>query len=126
VHEVTLAAHGRKAGAGRKAPNWNNSKTRSRLCSAALYEQCQAVMAVVAALQRASVDPATVLSSATDVPGQQSAAASGGEQQKFVDHELDITAYRAQKQQLGQSYQQAWTALRKHSQSTFAGWLAKP
>jgi hypothetical protein len=132
VHEVTLAAHGRKAGAGRKAPNWNNQKTRSRLCSAALYEQCHALLAVVPAPPHASVDAAAVLSSSADASRQQSAAAGGGQQQDVqalaspVDHDLDIKAYRAQKQRLGQSYQQAWTALRKHSQSAFAGWLDKP
>jgi hypothetical protein len=132
VHEVTLAAHGRKAGAGRKAPNWNNQKTRSRLCSAALYEQCQGLLAVVPALQQGSVAAAAVLDSAADASHQQSAAAGGRQQQDVkavatpVDHELDIKAYREQKQQVGQSYQQAWTALRQHSQSAFAGWLAKP
>jgi hypothetical protein len=131
VHEVTLAAHGRKAGAGRKAPNWNNQKTRSRLCSAALFEQCQTLLAMVPALQQGPVDAAAVLDSAADASCQQSAAAGGVQQQDVkavatpVDH-LDIKAYREQKQRLGQSYQQAWTALRQHSQSAFAGWLAKP
>ncbi|KAF6261035.1 adenosine deaminase/editase [Scenedesmus sp. NREL 46B-D3] len=133
VHEVTLAAHGRKAGAGRNAPNWSNKKTRSRLCSAALYENWQALLAVLPAPPQASAPaPDAMHSRAADASGQHISAA--GEEQRqdgqgsanAVNAELDIKAYRAEKQRVGQSYQQTWAALRNNSQSPFAGWLAKP
>ncbi|WIA33546.1 hypothetical protein OEZ86_006670 [Tetradesmus obliquus] len=140
VHEVTLAAHGRKAGAGRKAPNWNNKKTRSRLCSAALYEQWQALLAVMSALPQAPAGAGVEPSSAGDASGLQHAS-TGKQQQKQqqqqqqlngqqtadeCDQELDIKLYRAEKQRQGQGYQQAWDALRNCNHSIFAGWIAKP
>ena len=41
VHEVTLAASGRKAGAAKKGPGWSSPKTRSSLCKLELYARFQ-------------------------------------------------------------------------------------
>lgn len=43
AHEATAGAFGRKAGAARKGPAATSIKTRSRLSSAALFEQWQAL-----------------------------------------------------------------------------------
>jgi len=43
VHEVTLAASGRKAGAVKKGPGWSSPKTRSSLCKLELYARFQEV-----------------------------------------------------------------------------------
>jgi hypothetical protein len=133
VHEVTLAAHGRKAGAGRKAPNWSNKKTRSRLCSAVLYEQWQALLAMLPALMPALLEAGVVHNSAGGCSRPQHAALAD-EQHQLNDQqltdpgseELNVQQYRAEKQRKGQSYQQAWSILRNCNDSIFAGWLAKP
>lgn len=39
LHEVTLAASGRKAGAAKKGRGWASNKTRSSLCKASVLEQ---------------------------------------------------------------------------------------
>lgn len=41
VHEVTLAASGRKAGAAKKGPAWSSPKTRSSLCKLEMYARFQ-------------------------------------------------------------------------------------
>jgi len=43
VHEVTLAASGRKAGANKKSPAWNSAKTRSSLSKLSLLDQATAL-----------------------------------------------------------------------------------
>ena len=39
VHEVTLAASGRKAGANKKSAAWSSTKTRSSLCKVSMLDQ---------------------------------------------------------------------------------------
>ncbi|KAF8058116.1 KLP1 [Scenedesmus sp. PABB004] len=45
VHEVTLAAHGRRAGASKKELTAGSAKTRSRLCPAAMHDAWRALLA---------------------------------------------------------------------------------
>lgn len=57
VHEVTTAAFGRKQGAARKGPAATSIKTRSRLSSAALFEQWQQLLEMVPCLQQGTDTP---------------------------------------------------------------------
>lgn len=123
VHEVTLAAHGRKAGAGRKASNWSNKKTQSRLCSAALHEQWRQLLAVLPELQ-AAAQSGTACDALEESAGNGFSAQQRDGAQGPGGMELDIQLYRAEKQRTGQHYQQVWKALRQ-APSAFAGWIRK-
>jgi len=51
LHEVTLAASGRKAGANKKdAASWVSRKTRSTLCKASVFEQVRGIVLRVASV----------------------------------------------------------------------------
>jgi hypothetical protein len=96
AHEATAGAFGRKAGAARKGLAATSIKTRSRLSSAALFEQWQVL--------------------------QQQMSALDGTQQEEGSESL---AERVQaKTVAGAAYQDAWSRLRAPGMP-FAGWIAK-
>eukprot|EP00878_Enallax_costatus_P028604 GHUV01030906.1.p1 GENE.GHUV01030906.1~~GHUV01030906.1.p1 ORF type:complete len:184 (+),score=30.61 GHUV01030906.1:320-871(+) len=113
AHEATLAATGRKLGAAKKVPSGSNTKTRSRLCSAAMFERWLGLLSAVPQLQ--------LLPSSLH---EQDSCPAGPEAADSTRSQFTICTYRRRKQQDGQKYQAAWAALRQ-GPSVFAKWLHK-
>jgi hypothetical protein len=96
-HEATSGAFGRKAGAARKGPAATSIKTRSRLSSAALFEDWQKLQTLIV---------------------HQAPAHSQQAQQDSREMRLQA------KSSAGAAYMEIWESLKAEGMP-FAGWLLK-
>lgn len=103
VHEVTSAAFGRKAGAARTGPAATSIKTRSRLSSAALFEQWKRLVSMVPACADQLLPHTTAAEAQAEASPQ---------------------LRRKAKQDVGVEYQEMWRRLRSES-SLFEDWILK-
>lgn len=109
VHEATSGLFGRKAGAARKGPAATSIKTRSRLSSAALFEDWQKLQTLIADQQ-----PTSTCSGQCEGPAQKQQA------QQDSCETLRMQAKRS----AGAAYMGMWESL-KAKGMPFAGWLLK-
>jgi hypothetical protein len=108
MHEATSAAFGRKHGTARKGPAASSIKTRSRICSAALFDQWQKLLA---STPQTSHNAHSV--------GESCISQQQHQQGPGAEGELRVQA----KYGAGAVYQDMWSRLK--ATPTFAGWIAK-